>query len=95
MGTIDVLRTFAARLGLSNEMVKNKVIMMRGDVLTIRNAQRSIFRRHDELTTLHKLDWLEPTAGLFHLQMNLLTMLFDKLWGKSGNVASLSRYHGS
>ncbi len=43
---------------------------------------------------LNKFDWLEPTAGLFHLQINLFTMMFDKLWGKSGNTASLSRYAG-
>lgn len=26
--------------------------------------------------------------------MNLLTMFFDKLWGKPGNVASLGQYAG-
>ncbi len=41
---------------------------------------------------LNKFDWFEPTTGLFHLQMNLLTMMFNKLWGKSKNTASLGRY---
>ena len=44
MGTIDVFRTIATRLGLTNEMVSNKVIMMRGDLFTVQTAQGSIFR---------------------------------------------------
>lgn len=94
MGTVEVFWTIATRLGLTDEMVSNKVVMMRGDLFTVRNAQGSIFRLRGELGNLDKFDWLEPTAGLFHLQMNLLTMLLDKLWGKCGNVASLSRYQG-
>lgn len=47
-----------------------------------------------ELGTLDKFAWLEPIAGLFYLQMNLFTMLFDQFWGKSGNIASLHRYQG-
>ncbi len=94
MGTIDVLCTFATQLGLTDEMVHDKVIMMRGNLLTIRNVQRSIFRHRGKLMKLNKFDWLEPTVGLFHLQMNLLTMLFDKLWGKSENTTSLGRYAG-
>ena len=44
VGTIDVLQTIANRLGLIDEMVSDKVIMMRGDLLTVRNTQRTIFR---------------------------------------------------
>ena len=94
MGTIDVLTTFAERLGLSEEMVCNKIIMIRGDLLTVRNVRQTLFQRRGKLMKINRFDWLEPTAGLFHLQMNLLTMLFDKLWGKPGNIASLGQYAG-
>ncbi len=43
MGTIDVLQTFAKQLDFSEEMVCNKVIMMRDDLLTIRNVTQTIF----------------------------------------------------
>lgn len=92
MGTIDVFCTFATQLGLSNEIIYDKIIMMRSNLLTIRNVQQSIFWYCGKLMKLNKFDWLDPTAGLFHLQMNLLTIMFDKLWGKSGNIASLSQF---
>ncbi len=43
MSTIDVLQTFVERLGLNEEMVCNKVIMMRGDLLIIRNVTQTLF----------------------------------------------------
>ncbi len=94
MGTIDVLQTFAERLGLSEEMICDKVIMMRGNLLTIRNVTQTLFRRCIELMKINRFDWLEPTVGLFHLQMNLLIIIFDKFWGKPGNIASLGQYAG-
>ena len=38
VGTINVLQTIANRFGLTNEMVSNKVIIMQGDLLTVRNT---------------------------------------------------------
>ncbi len=43
---------------------------------------------------INRFDWLEPTAGLFYLQINLFIMIFDKFWEKSGNNASLGQYAG-
>lgn len=39
MGTIDILCTFVIQLNLSNKMVYNKVIMMRDDLLIVKNMQ--------------------------------------------------------
>lgn len=44
IGTIDILRIISMQLGLTNEMVLNKVVMMREDLFIVQNAQGSIFR---------------------------------------------------
>lgn len=44
VGTIDVLQTIANQLGLTKEMVSNKMIMMRGNLLKAKNAQQTIFQ---------------------------------------------------
>lgn len=38
IGTIDILQTIAIRLAHINEIVSNKVIMIWGDLLTVRNT---------------------------------------------------------
>jgi hypothetical protein len=40
-----------------------------------------------------KLGYIEPVAGLFHLQMNVLTMIFRSHWGRVEDVTSLARWH--
>lgn len=78
-GTLDILRKLTQVLGLSKEVVRNKVIMLKGDLLTVRNATRAIYKRQDEPTTLYQFGWLEPITGLFHLEMNVLKFVFEKL----------------
>lgn len=46
----------------------------------------------NKLGTLDKFDWLKLIAKLFHLQINLLIILFDQFGGKTGNIASLYYY---
>lgn len=41
-----------------------------------------------------KFSWLEPIASLFYLHMNFQSMLFERLWGISGDVIFLNRLHG-
>ncbi len=38
--------------------------------------------------------WLDPVAGVLHLQMNFLSMLFDRFWGVAGDIVSLNCYAG-
>lgn len=77
-GSIDIIGELAERLELTNEVVREKIILIKGDLMTVQNCRRAIYRQQDELQPLDKFDWLEPMAGLFHLQMNLLSMLFGK-----------------
>lgn len=59
-----MFQTITNRLGLIDKIVSDKVIMMRGDLLTVKNAQQTIFQQQTELFLLEKFDWLEPVAGL-------------------------------
>lgn len=62
--------------------------------MTVRNCRRAIYRRQDEPLPSARFHWLEPVAGLFHLQMNFISMLFGKFWGIPGNIVSLNRFAG-
>lgn len=79
IGTNDVFQTIVIQLDLTNKMVSSKIIMMREDLFTVQNMQKSIFQLQNKLIILDKFDWLKPIAGLFHLQINLFTMIFNKL----------------
>ncbi len=91
-GTIKILREIAKRLGLSNEIVRNKIILLKGKFFTIRNCRRAIYWRQSEQLPSLKFHWLKPVAGLFHLQMNFLSLLFDRFWGIAGDIVSLNDY---
>ena len=93
-GTIEILWEIAKRLGLSDEIVRNKIVLLKGDLLTIRNSRRAIYRWQDEHLPSPRFYWLELVAGLFHLQMNFLSMLFDRFWSVAGDIVSLNRYAG-
>ncbi len=91
--TLDIIQELVKRLELTDKVVRDKLILIKRDLMTIRNCRHAIFRRQDELSPLNKYSWLEPMAGLFHLEMNFLSMLFGKFWGVAGDMVSLNRYH--
>ncbi|MCJ1269238.1 hypothetical protein MMC22_009128 [Lobaria immixta] len=93
VGTTDILRTLIKRAE-HDAAADDKIIMLKGDLLTIRNSTLAIFRREDEYTPFMKFSWLEPIADLFHLHMNFQSMIFEKLWGVPGEVIFLNRLHG-
>lgn len=91
-GTIDIMRTYAQTLGLEDVAVQDKCIMFKGDYLTVRNMRRAIYRRQREPHPIHSFQFAEPIAGLFHLQMNLLRLLLNALWGQKEDRISLARF---
>ena len=93
-GTIDIVQELAERLELTDEVVRNKFILLKEDLMTICNCQRAIFWRQAKLPPLNKYFWLEPVAGLFHLQMNFLSLLFEKFWEIAGDLVSFNWYYG-
>lgn len=44
-----------------------------------------MYQKQDKLDEIFKFFRLEPIAGLFYLQMNLLRLFYTTFWGKSKN----------
>lgn len=78
-GIFDILQKVMQLLSLTNNIVYNKIIMLKGDLLIVRNATWVIFYWQDKPTSLYQFDWIESIAGLFYLQMNLLRFMLEKL----------------
>ncbi|MCJ1346581.1 hypothetical protein MMC31_004799 [Peltigera leucophlebia] len=81
-GTIEILKEYLKRLGIEDVAIINKLLIFKGDFLTVRNVTRAIFRRQEELRSIDRFQFIEPIAGLFYLQMN----------GKKGDRISLARF---
>ncbi len=62
--------------------------------MTIRNCQRVIYWRQEEILPLNRFHWLKLVAGFLHIQINLLSMLFNQFWGVADNVIFLNHYSG-
>ncbi len=45
VGTIEILREIAERLEFSDEIVRDKVILLKGNLLTVRNCRHAIYRQ--------------------------------------------------
>ena len=71
--TVYILRWLTKRLGLK-DVVEDKIISIKRDFLTVRNITRAIYRKQDKQNALYKFSWLEPIAGLFQLQINILRL---------------------
>ena len=90
---VEILREYSKFLGLTDNMVSEKTIMVKGDWLTVRNVRIAMYQCTGEVTELDTFKWLEPIAGLFYLQMTVLKTFLQILWGKSRDASSLSRCH--
>lgn len=93
-GSIDIIRKLADRLELTDDVIRDKVIWIKEDLMTVRNYRRTIYWRQDESLPLDRFHWLELVAELFHLQMNLISILFGKFWGVAKDIVSLNWYSG-
>ncbi|KAA8913110.1 hypothetical protein FN846DRAFT_886795 [Sphaerosporella brunnea] len=91
-GTIDILKALVQELGIDCEDVLDRKIMLHGDYLTVRNVTRAMFRRSVEPEPLMRFGWVEPIAGLFHLQMNVLKLIFGVFEGEAADPGSLKRF---
>ena len=91
-GTMKILQTYLARLGLEDVVVRNKRIMFKGDFLTVGNITQAIYRGRFEMCALHRFQFIEPIAGFLHLQMNVLKLFLCAVWGKQADRISLARF---
>jgi hypothetical protein len=92
--TIEILKTLHKELDLPLEALNDRVLMVKGDWLTVRNINSALFQRQEAVNDEETFDWIEPVMGLFHLQMNVLKLLIGTHWGRMDgkDVASLQRF---
>lgn len=100
--TIQILYEFQADMGMSSEQLQDKVINVKGDFATVRNARfeplldkvnnRRGVVRQSKCKPHAQLNYVEATAGLFHLQVHVLAMLFEAHLGKENDRSSMSRW---
>jgi len=99
----EVLRLVMEALGYTREQVVNRKMFFHGDYLTVRNIRFAHFRglansariaiaRLDESIPRDHLDHFEPIAGMFHLQMAVLNLLFRFHMGNKSDPSSLAKW---
>ena len=104
-GTVDVLKDICNELGILKQSdsddkpgpdggieVGGSVVMLHGDYLTVRNVTRAMMHRAVEPNPVMRFQWVEPVAGLLHLQMNVLKMLLHTFEGGPTDPSSLKRH---
>ena len=96
-GTISILKMISEELGLAvgddGVDLRDKVVMYHGDYLTVRNLRTALHRRRVEVEPAMRFGWVEPVAGLFHLQMNVLKMLMHAFEGEpAGESFRVTRF---
>lgn len=52
-GIFDILQKLIQVLSLSKKIVYNKIIILKDDLLTIRNVMQVIYKRQDKLTSFY------------------------------------------
>lgn len=55
--------------------------MFHGDRFTVHHITRAMLCRVVELDLMLHFGWIEPIAGLFHMQMNIQKLLMHALEG--------------
>lgn len=100
----EVLRLVMQELGYTREQLKNRTMPFSGDYLTVRNIRfqplgfsianisRIAIARQMESIPRDHLDHFEPMAGMFHLQMAVLNLLFHVHMGDSSDESSLAKW---
>jgi len=99
----EVLRLVMQALGYTREKLVGRTIFFCGDYLTIRNIRFVHFRRladsariaidrQGESIPRDHLDHFEPVAGMFHLQMAVLNLLFRVHIGDQSDLSSLAKW---
>ena len=88
---IKVLYGVQDQMGLSAQQATDNVIETHGDLLTTLQMRRAR-NRQSECTPHMQLKWVDTASGLFHLQYNVLLLLFRNHRGRESDTCSLSRW---
>lgn len=66
-GFINIIQELAKWLELLDKVIKNKLILLKRELITIQNYRHVIYWQEEEILPLNRIYWLEPVAALFHL----------------------------
>ncbi|HEU0046039.1 MAG TPA: hypothetical protein VFQ43_00375, partial [Nitrososphaera sp.] len=100
---IDILQSIADDLGMTSEQLKNALILFKGDFLTVRNIRfvksdarliliRLAQRQTSENFPEKDLSFIEAAAGLFHLEIAVVEILFATHVGQTDDKCVLSTW---
>ena len=64
---VKILQEYSKFLGLTDNMVSEKTIRVKGDWLTVRNMRIAMYQCTGKVTELDTFKWLKPIASLFYL----------------------------
>ena len=80
---IEIIKALISELDVDAETLLDKVILFKGDYLTVRNINLAMYQRQDSafINKAEALDFCEPIIGLFHLAMNVQQMMCQLYWG--------------
>ncbi|KAG0074903.1 hypothetical protein BGZ93_004371, partial [Podila epicladia] len=79
-------------LGLEAEwFTSGKVVVVAGDLATVKRLRGLKSQRGDELTPYHRMDWIAPVAQLFHMQMMLANTILCNYRGSAMEQGSLEQ----
>ncbi len=53
-GFINIVQELAKQLELLDEIIKDKLILLKGDLITVRNCQRAIYWQQEEILPLNR-----------------------------------------
>ena len=66
-GFINMVQKLTKWLELLNKIMRDKFILFKGDLMTIRNCRHVIYRWQEDILPLNRFHWLEPMASFFYL----------------------------
>ena len=67
--------------------------MIKENWLTVQNIPQAIYQKAEKPEILYTLGWIEPIAGLFYLQMNILKLFIFTFWGESNDKCFFLRFN--
>ncbi|KFH61866.1 hypothetical protein MVEG_12295 [Podila verticillata NRRL 6337] len=82
-GNKDILQSITSHdLQLPNGFFNNgRRLILAGDLLTVDRIKKIMAQRWDDVSIYHKFKWAFPILQLFHLQLNLLSLVLKTHYG--------------
>lgn len=91
---IKVLFDIANWLELTNNVVRDKIIILKKDLMIVKNCRHTIYWRQDKLRPMPRFHSIKCITNLFYLQIIVLFLFFNKFWGLASSIVGFEYYSG-